>query len=321
LTGVFISFKKKALMKKQIKIWFHTGSASDIREFALSGTLIHSLVILTLMATAGLAYTGYDYYKLKKASFNNALLSEKIESQHNEIKVQRSQLQTLAGEINQLKDSVTTLSSFEEKVRIIADIKKNSDSIGFFGIGGISRDDIDPDIPLTQRHNSLIREMHQQTSQITVATQKQKADFEELLKILNKKRNLLASTPSIRPVKGWVTSKFGYRSSPFTARKEFHSGLDIANRKGKKIIATADGRVSYAAEKMLIGKMVKIDHGHGTVTKFGHLDKILVKKGANVKRGDVIGLMGNTGRSTGPHVHYEVRINGTPVNPEKYILN
>ena len=67
--------------------------------------------------------------------------------------------------------------------------------------------------------------------------------------------------------------------------------------------------------------MVKIDHGHGTVTKFGHLDKILVKKGANVKRGDVIGLMGNTGRSTGPHVHYEVRINGTPVNPEKYILN
>ncbi|MCP4115039.1 MAG: peptidoglycan DD-metalloendopeptidase family protein [Desulfobacteraceae bacterium] len=308
-------------MKKQIKIWFHTGSASNIREFTLSRTLTSSLGILFLLATTGLAYTGYDYYRLKKASFDNALLSKTIESQKNEIEIQRTQLQTLAGEINQLKDNVATLSSFEEKVRIIADIKKNSDSIGFFGIGGISRDDIDPDIPLSQRHNSLIREMHQQTSQINIATQKQKADFEELLKYLNKKRNLLASTPSIRPVKGWVTSKFGYRSSPFTGRKEFHSGLDIANRKGKKIIATANGRISYAGEKMLIGKMVKIDHGHGTVTKFGHLDKILVKKGASIKRGDVIGLMGNTGRSTGPHVHYEVRINGTPVNPEKYILN
>lgn len=308
-------------MKKRIKIWFHTGSAADIREVTLSKPLINSLVILFFMAAAGLTYTGYDYYRLKKASFDNTLLSEKLERQKNEIMVQRSQLQTLAGEINQLKDNVATLSTFEEKVRIIADIKKKSDSIGFFGIGGISRDDIDPDIPLSQRHNSLIREMHQQTSQINVAAQKQKTDFQELLNYLNKKRNLLASTPSIRPVKGWVTSKFGYRSSPFTGRKEFHSGLDIANRKGKKIIATASGRVSYAAEKMLIGKMVKIDHGHGTVTKFGHLDKILVKKGDSVKRGDVIGLMGNTGRSTGPHVHYEVRINGTPVNPEKYILN
>ncbi|MCK5695337.1 MAG: M23 family metallopeptidase, partial [Desulfobacula sp.] len=118
-----------------------------------------------------------------------------------------------------------------------------------------------------------------------------------------------------------ITSKFGYRTSPFTGRREFHSGLDISNKSGTKIIATANGRISYAARKMYIGNLVVIDHGHGRVTKFGHLKKILVKQGQRVKRGDVIALLGNTGRSTGPHVHYEVRINGTPVNPLKYILN
>jgi murein DD-endopeptidase MepM/ murein hydrolase activator NlpD len=259
--------------------------------------------------------------ELKKASFTNDLLSAQIENQDREINLQRSQIQILAGKFNRLKDNFEALSSFEDKVRIIADIKKSGDSIGFFGIGGISGEDLDPDIPLSQRHNSLIREIHKQANQIDLSAQHQKTDFEELLNILNKKRNLLASTPSIRPVKGWITSEFGYRPSPFTGKKEFHSGLDIANKKGKKIVATANGVVAYAAEKMLIGKMVMIDHGHGTITKFGHLDKILVKKGENVKRGDVIGLMGNTGRTTGPHVHYEVRINGTPVNPERYILN
>jgi len=86
-------------------------------------------------------------------------------------------------------------------------------------------------------------------------------------------------------------------------------------------VATANGRVSYAGKKMLIGNLVTIDHGHGLVTKYGHLKKLLVKRGDKVKRGDVIGLMGNTGRSTGPHVHYEVRVNGLPVNPAHYILN
>lgn len=308
-------------MKKKIKIWVHTGSASNIREFTISKFQVACLVVLPILILSAIAYTGYDYVRLKKTSFENDLLCKRIENQDSEIKLQRSQFQALASEINLLKDSVAVLSTFEDKVRIIADIQKSSDAIGFFGIGGISREDIDPDIPLSQRHNSLLREMHQQTNQITLSAQKQKLDFEELLTILNKKRNILASTPSIRPVNGLITSEFGYRTSPFTGGKEFHSGLDIANKKGKKIIATANGLVSYASEKMLIGKMVMIDHGHGTVTKFGHLDKIFVKKGETVKRGDVIGLMGNSGRSTGPHVHYEVRINGTPVNPEKYILN
>jgi murein DD-endopeptidase MepM/ murein hydrolase activator NlpD len=145
--------------------------------------------------------------------------------------------------------------------------------------------------------------------------------MEKLLGALTQQRNRLACTPSIRPAKGWISSQFGYRTSPFTGRREFHSGIDIANNHGTSIIATADGVVSFVGKKHLLGNLVVIDHGHGLVTRFAHLDDALVKRGEKVKRGAVIAKMGNTGRSTGPHLHYEVRLNGLPVNPVQYILN
>ncbi len=308
-------------MRKRIKIWFHSGTTSDIREFSIHKTLLSFMLLIIICAIGGASFIGYDYLQLKKISFNNMVLNQTIAQQNNEIKSQRNQIQSFAGEIETLKKQVDNLSIFEDKVRLIADIQQTSDSSGLIGIGGIPKDHLDQDIPLEQKHNSLMREMHQQVSQTNLAAKKQALDFEHLIKMLEEKRNLLASTPSIRPVDGWITSKFGYRKSPFTGRKEFHSGLDISNKSGTKIIATANGRISYAARKMYIGNLVVIDHGHGRVTRFGHLKKILVKPGQKIKRGDVIALLGNTGRSTGPHVHYEVRINGTPVNPLKYILN
>lgn len=308
-------------MKKRIKIWFHSGATSDIKEFSIHKAVLGFIALIVISAIAGASFIGYDYLQLKKISFNTAILNQTLIDQKDEIKSQRSQIQSFAGKIEILKKQVDTLSIFEDKVRLIADIKQTSDSSGLIGIGGIPRDDLDQDIPLEQKHNNLMREMHQQVTQTNLAAKKQALDFEHLIKMLEQKRNLLASTPSIRPVDGWITSKFGYRTSPFTGRREFHAGLDISNKSGTKIIATANGRISYAARKMYIGNLVVIDHGHGRVTKFGHLKKILVKQGQQVKRGDVIALLGNTGRSTGPHVHYEVRINGTPVNPLKYILN
>jgi murein DD-endopeptidase MepM/ murein hydrolase activator NlpD len=166
-----------------------------------------------------------------------------------------------------------------------------------------------------------MREMHSQTRQLTLASIHQKNGLESLYNELVSQRNLLSSTPSIRPAKGWISSRFGYRESPFTGLREFHKGLDIANRKGTPIIATGDGTVTFAGSKGFLGKMVVINHGHGMVTRYGHLQKISVKRKDNVKRGDTIGYMGNSGRGTGSHLHYEVLLNGIPVNPKKYILN
>ncbi|MEA2062046.1 MAG: M23 family metallopeptidase [Thermodesulfobacteriota bacterium] len=308
-------------MNKKIKIWFYTGSYSKINEIAVSKNFLFILILFFLTSASGLFYAGIDYLKLKKTALETRTLNEKIQVQDREIMTQRMQIQDFAREINTIKKKVVSLSEFENKVRVIADIKQNSDPSALFGTGGLAYEQLDASFSLDQRHNSLIREMHKKINQIDKTSTTKLYDYQELLKHLNRKRNTLASTPSIRPVKGWITSGFGYRESPFTGKKEFHSGLDIANKKGTKIAATAAGKVSYADKKMFIGKLVIIDHGHGTFTKYGHLDKILVKRGDKVKRGDIIGRMGNSGRSTGPHVHYEVKINGISVNPQKYILD
>ncbi|WP_457554215.1 peptidoglycan DD-metalloendopeptidase family protein [Desulfobacula sp.] len=308
-------------MKKRIKIWFHSGATSDIREFSIHKVLLGFIILIGVFAIGGTSFVGYDYLRLKNVLFNNNSLNQTIHKQKNEIKNQRTQIQSFAGEIEILKKQVDNLSKFEDKVRLIADIKQTSNSSGLIGIGGIPTNELDPDIPLEKKQTALIREMHQQINQTTFVAKKQALDFESLIKQLEEKRNLLACTPSIRPVKGWITSKFGYRSSPFTGQKEFHPGIDISNKSGTKIFATANGKISYAGRKMYFGNFVVIDHGHGRVTRYGHLKKLLVKRGQKVKRGDVIALMGNTGKSTGPHVHYEVRINGTPVNPLNFILN
>ncbi|MCB0376898.1 MAG: M23 family metallopeptidase [Bdellovibrionales bacterium] len=143
----------------------------------------------------------------------------------------------------------------------------------------------------------------------------------ELWQNLSDRIGLLSATPSVQPVSGWVTSGFGYRRSPFSRSSKMHHGIDIAANFGSKVHAPADGIVSYVGYDGGYGKLVSIDHGYGVVTRYGHNARIHVKLGQKIKRGDIISEVGNTGRSTGPHLHYEVRVNGIPVDPHKYILD
>ncbi len=134
-------------------------------------------------------------------------------------------------------------------------------------------------------------------------------------------KDRLDHTPSIWPTKGWISRGYGRKYDPFTGYKQMHHGLDIANHRGTPIIATADGRVASVGRNSGLGRMVVLNHGYGFRTRYAHLSEINVKRGQAVKRGDVIGLMGSTGYSTGPHLHYEVIRNGKTLNPLKYILN
>lgn len=131
----------------------------------------------------------------------------------------------------------------------------------------------------------------------------------------------ISSTPAISPVRGILTSGFGYRSDPLTHGRGVHQGIDIAAGFGQPVRASADGIVMRAADQGGYGKAVFLAHGFGVTTRYGHLSKIDVKPGQRVKRGDVIGKVGSTGRSTGPHLHYEVRVDGDAVNPLAYILD
>ena len=308
-------------MKRRIKIWFHSGNSSRIGELTLKKSVLLCSLLLFIACAGTVFYFGHDYYLLKQTDRDNAALLETIASQRIEIVDQRRQIQMFAGEIQGLKEQITKLGRLEKQVRLIADIDKSGRSSGIWGIGGVSKIDLDQELPIDAHHNALIREMHHQVKQIKSIADKEKLDFNDLIDKLTKKKNLLASTPSIKPVSGIITSLFGYRKSPFTGRRTFHSGLDISNRRGTKIVSTAVGKVVFAGRKTGYGNVVIIDHGYGKATKYAHLNDILVHKNQQVKRGEVIATLGNTGRSTGPHLHYEVLVNGTPVNPSKYILN
>lgn len=312
-------------MRKKISFVILSNSGAPVKQICTSKAAIRLLGVMLIAFLTFVGYIIYDYYNLKETTAHLENREVYIASQLEEIHHQRRQIQEFAKEINALKTKLIALNGFEKKIRIIANIEKTNTSENMFGIGGSAPEDLDPRIPLKDKHNSLMRDMHEQIKQLNDASVNQQQEFESLLKSLEDQQNLLASTPAIRPVsrsvKSWITSRFGYRKSPFTGRREFHRGFDISSRKGTPILATADGVVTYAGKKGLLGTTVIIDHGHGIVTRYGHCSKTLKKRGDRVKRWEPIALMGNTGRSTGPHVHYEVRLNGIPVNPEKYILN
>lgn len=149
----------------------------------------------------------------------------------------------------------------------------------------------------------------------------QEQTLQELSLAAEQKSSRWAATPSIWPVKGWVTSGFGPRVSPFTEKPAWHDGLDIGAAANAPVQAPAQGRVTTVGFDPKLGNVVKLDHGFGIETVYGHLAKALVKEGQRVKRGDVVGLVGSTGLATGPHLHYMVKLNGQTFDPTKYILD
>lgn len=164
-----------------------------------------------------------------------------------------------------------------------------------------------------------VEELNQLVQEIQQSARAREQSLKTLRDSLADRNARLAATPSIWPTSGDVTSRFGWRNSPWGWGSDWHPGIDIANDYGTPVQATADGYVAFSGWYGGYGKMVKIDHGNGIETIYGHNDELLVQVGQSVKKGEVISYMGNTGASTGTHVHYEVRVNGTAVNPANFL--
>jgi murein DD-endopeptidase MepM/ murein hydrolase activator NlpD len=173
----------------------------------------------------------------------------------------------------------------------------------------------------SHRQELLARKMHNFLNQLNIEAKLEEVRQQELMHAIRENQDILASTPSIWPTEGWVSSRFGYRTSPFTGKREFHKGLDISAPKGTPIYAPAKGKINFVGRHSGYGLTIGVSHGSGINTKYAHLHSVAVKKGQTVTRGELIAYVGNSGRSTGPHLHYEVRLNGVPVNPSRYILN
>jgi murein DD-endopeptidase MepM/ murein hydrolase activator NlpD len=308
------------MITRKISFIMLSGSGNRVKKFSTPVVFV-MLIILTMVS--GVMYCAAflsQYPTLQKYVSENQRMAHQIVEQRDEVAQQRLQIQSFAHDIDGLKDKLVKLSQFEKKIRVIANLEPGNNQAALFGIGGTEPGDIAPQSAVRRQHESLTREMHRQVNKLAAISNQQSKNFGEMLNKLKAQRRILASTPSIAPAKGWLSSGFGYRTSPITGGREFHEGVDIANRIGTPIHATADGIVAFVGKENGFGNVIKIDHGHGILTLYGHLSKIKAKLGAKVKRGNIIATMGNTGRSTGPHVHYEVRLNGVPVNPSNYIM-
>ena len=225
----------------------------------------------------------------------------------------------IAKEIEQLRTQVTRMETGNSKLQVMVGAKESNIDPKIIGIGGEQRELFYMEV--RNRQKELIAQMHKDLKELRLVTVTQEDDLQNLLVYLEDKESLLAATPSIRPTDGWLTSGFGYRISAFTGKREFHKGIDIATRIGRPIVAAADGIVTYVGYKGGFGNVAVLEHGYGFSTIYGHCSKVIARVGERVARGQIIARVGSTGRSTGPHLHYEVRVRGVSVNPAKYILD
>jgi murein DD-endopeptidase MepM/ murein hydrolase activator NlpD len=224
----------------------------------------------------------------------------------------------------QLKNSREMLDQArenDEQVRTLLNMKSRQAIIEDEGKGGPTDDDRHD---LTRLMSGTIHEISQsEISRQAVALQEEAKQrlqsYKEVMQYVESLRQQYRSTPSIWPCIGRVTSPFGFRVHPVYTSYEFHAGLDIANAKNTSIYATADGVVKLCDWQPGYGRLIVIDHGHGCRTYYGHLQKILVRYGDRIRRGQLIGLMGSTGTSTGNHVHYEIQQDGQPTNPARFL--
>jgi murein DD-endopeptidase MepM/ murein hydrolase activator NlpD len=256
----------------------------------------------------------------------------------------KKEMQKIQFHLDTLQSSIDRMGRFDQKLRALTEIDKDFAKLkGPQGQGGGEADEngqqttydfgdykilssgleADPDANqvLDRRQSFLVQKIYSWMRRLYKDSELQEQSFEELFEVLKGREIQLASTPSIVPVKGWVTSHFGYRIDPFTGRRGLHRGMDVAAREQAPVYSPADGVVTFTGANGSYGDTVMIFHGYGISTLYAHLSGASVKPGQKIKRGEVIASVGNSGRSTGAHLHYEVIVHGVPVDPRKFVLD
>ncbi len=284
---------------------------SGVKKISVPKKVIRNILIGCVALILVTLFVIYDYASIKRDRAELARLRQQTQKQSQEFR-------ELAMKIDAFSDQMERLRQLDKKVRILASYQTGKDKNLLVGIGG-SDDETKVRDLLNAEHEKLIEGMRSSIAKLNEDAAERERSFQELLAFLHEQKSILASTPSLWPIRGWVTSEFGWRESPFRKGMEFHNGIDIAARFGAPILAPADGLVIQSSSGSQEGNMIKIEHGHGFSTCYAHLSKIAVKVGSRVKKGTVIGYVGDTGRSTGSHLHYMVLVNDIAVNPKKYL--
>jgi murein DD-endopeptidase MepM/ murein hydrolase activator NlpD len=250
------------------------------------------------------------YFTLLSAASENRVLTE-------ENAQLRSQVLLVQEKVAHVQATLDRVERFDAKLR--SAVTHLQDPERNLAIGPVGAPEAAPQAPATAARENPAA-LPGRIASLENEAHRQEASLRELSEYFEDQKSMLASTPSIWPTQGWVTSDFGVRLDPYNADRSMHQGLDISTPHGQSVMTPSDGTVVFNGTEGGYGKVLVIDHGYGVKTRYGHLSETFVRLGERVARGQKVAAVGNTGRSTGPHLHYEVRVNGIPENPRKFIL-
>jgi murein DD-endopeptidase MepM/ murein hydrolase activator NlpD len=295
---------------------------SRIRRLRVRKSTIWFLVSVACLVLGFLLAIGIHYYSIiEKINQNGQLRTLNHEM--------RRDLKRSYTRVSSIQQGLDRLQRFDIKLRIIS---QQHDSKRDLALGPIesykSRADStegDDEIPIFVRASyenlgPTFDFIEKRLDELEAGIEEREASIRHVDALLQRQKERLASTPSICPANGWVTDDFGTRLDPFTGKPTMHKGIDIANKPGVLVVSPARGVVTFADHTDRLGKLLVIDHGFGIHTRYGHLAEFRTAIGTKVERREIIGTIGNSGRSTGPHLHYEVIVEGVCKNPVYYIL-
>ena len=299
---------------KKFKLILINENNLNATEFSFKKIFLFSLFLFVLFG--GLLTTSFissdlnDLFSLKAVKYhkkNNEKLQTVIQNQQLEIK--------------ELKNQIKSIGERDENLRRLVKLPSIDSDTRKLGVGGTSDNEKLNDINYLLPIDTDLKEIHKDINYIKRSINLEKMSYAEIEKAVNEDLDKILHKPAIYPVmmeKCRFSSGFGYRKDPFSKKRKLHEGHDFSGKIGSEVLCTANGTVRSSKWNGSFGNYIEIDHGNGYVTVFGHLSKRLVKKGDKVERGEIIGKLGNTGRSTAPHLHYEIKYNKKRIDPSDF---
>ncbi len=323
------------MAKKDYTILIASQKTAKVKKFMLSPLtlIIVAGTLGTLLVVSGFMAHKYMTFRIKVAE---------LQTLRTETRAQQAEIRSFLEKISLLEEQLDKLKVMEEQVeqdlKEVIELRKNKKATPKVSRKNTLKDKTSPliitqkqvgKVPFSPEENifildkerkRLVSRLHYDLFDLRQEFSQREISLGELQECLQTQKSILLSTPSIWPVSGWISSRFGDRRlSPSSGGTRPHKGVDISARSGTTVVAPADGVVRFAGRESEYGRLIRLEHSHGFSTMFGHLKAFLVKSGDKVRKGQAIGRVGMSGNSTGPHLHYEVRIHGRPVNPTLYL--
>jgi murein DD-endopeptidase MepM/ murein hydrolase activator NlpD len=310
---------KAAKKNQNYSVIIVSDAKSTNKEFAVSAKFIKKALLAFSFLVVFFGFIIFQYLTM-------TLDKQKMKRLELDSKDKQQKIGILSSTIDVLNQRLKNMETYKERIMVATGLTSPL-SLKEVGSGGPEfNNQFSGDFTTTQKTlpdtNSLLQQnLLSKAKEIKDNAKQIEDSLKSVESMVSQQKLQLAATPVIWPTRGYLACVYGNRIHPFTGRLEFHYGLDIATQLGNKVVATADGVVLVAERREYIGNIIIIDHGFGYVTRYGHLSGFNVREGQRVKRYDVIGYVGTTGRSSGPHLHYEVRYFDKPMNPADFILD